>query len=817
MAAINDLLRQITDKALRERLEQEFARLNKNKKFGLVFEEHIPECTPLFDVAIRRGNTVAKKTGRIDDIYSVMKIDDDTAVCLRKTTSEIAEFKINELVAVAQFGEPIFPSLIPIAKVENAPSDSLWHTLIEADNYHALQLLEYLYPKQVDCIYIDPPYNTGARDWKYNNDYVDAADNWRHSKWLAFMERRLRLAKRLLKPNTGVLIVTIDEHEVHHLGMLLEREFPETYRQMVTIVITPGGVTQGRFARVEEYALFCFNQDAYAALSPDDLLSSETAKKTSSQPGWQSLIRRGVSSRRTDREGMFYPIFVDPKTQKILGAGEYLPLGQEPDWDKVAAKEVAWPIRSDGEFGRWRVGPATFNKLHAQGFVKLGSYDEDRRTWTVLYLQQKTISEIEAGTIEIIDRDKTTGVVELGLSAGAVQLKPLKTVWNRSFHHAGTHGSTLLRNIFGESSKFSFPKSLYATRDAIAAIVRDRPNALIVDFFAGSGTTLHAVNLLNAEDGGRRRCILVTNNEVSEAEALTLRRDGLQPGDAEWEKHGICRAVTWPRTVYSILGKRSDGSPLEGEYITHQTVEREESRSFYQLGFVEDAAALTTSAKKQIVALLGKTKLPQSLVKADSKFIVSEKHTASVLFDCAYCDEYIEAIEEQDHITEFYIVAKETTIFNAVKNKVSELLGTVKVSVNLKCPMRDGFATNAEYFKLGFLDKNSVTLGQQFREILPLLWMKSGAIGERPELSGDDIPEMMILPQNGFAILIDETKFAKFADALAGTGKIGTIYFVTNSEEAFREMSAGVKSQRTYQLYRDYIDNFVLGSRRDSI
>jgi adenine-specific DNA-methyltransferase len=107
------------------------------------------------------------------------------------------------------------------------PADAPWHTLIEADNYHALQLLDYLYAGQVDCIYIDPPYNTGARDWKYNNDYVDGNDGWRHSKWLAFMEKRLKLAKRLLKPDTGVLIVTIDEHEVHHLGMLLEREFPE--------------------------------------------------------------------------------------------------------------------------------------------------------------------------------------------------------------------------------------------------------------------------------------------------------------------------------------------------------------------------------------------------------------------------------------------------------------------------------------------------------------------------------------------------------------------------------------------------------------
>src|ERR1043165_7276991 len=92
-------------------------------------------------------------------------------------------------------------------------------------NFHALQLLEYLYAGQVDCIYIDPPYNTGARDWKYNNRYVDSQDGWRHSKWLSMMEKRLRLAGKLLKPS-GVLVCMIDEHEVHPLALLLEELFP---------------------------------------------------------------------------------------------------------------------------------------------------------------------------------------------------------------------------------------------------------------------------------------------------------------------------------------------------------------------------------------------------------------------------------------------------------------------------------------------------------------------------------------------------------------------------------------------------------------
>jgi adenine-specific DNA-methyltransferase len=152
MAALNDLINQVEDKALRDRLMQEAARLTKQKKFGLVFEEHIPECTPLYGIGIKRGSIVAKKTGAINDVYRGTELGGDAAVCLRLASGESETVVLPELVPVAQFGEPIYPALQPIAAVENAPDSDLWHNLIEADNYHALQLLEYLYPKQVDCI-----------------------------------------------------------------------------------------------------------------------------------------------------------------------------------------------------------------------------------------------------------------------------------------------------------------------------------------------------------------------------------------------------------------------------------------------------------------------------------------------------------------------------------------------------------------------------------------------------------------------------------------------------------------------------------------
>ena len=155
MAAIDDLIHQIENPELRDRIRQEVDRMNKQKKFGLVFEEHLPECTPLFDVPMQKGSLVALKTGKVSENYIVLKLLDGKALCLPKAGGEPVEFPVDNLVSVAEFGDPIYPYLQPIDTISNAPESDLWHTLIEADNYHALQLLEYLYAGKVDCIYIE--------------------------------------------------------------------------------------------------------------------------------------------------------------------------------------------------------------------------------------------------------------------------------------------------------------------------------------------------------------------------------------------------------------------------------------------------------------------------------------------------------------------------------------------------------------------------------------------------------------------------------------------------------------------------------------
>lgn len=318
MAAIHDLIEQISDPRLRERMAAEWANAAKNKKFGLVFEDHLPELLPLHGAKPHKGDLVCRRQGALKDVWQVKSLQAGVATCVKpsndahpsettRAEAETVQFLMEELLVVREFGEPIFPALVPVDAVANGPADAPWHTLIEADNYHALQLLDYLYAGQVDCIYIDPPYNTGARDWKYNNDYVDGNDGWRHSKWLAFMERRLLIAKRLLNPAASILIVTIDEKEVLHLGILLEQVFPGCKVQKTTIVINPKGTARyNEFSRVEEYAFFVFIGDIKICPFGSDLLTSRDYS-SETHVRWRGLARTGRKGLRSNNPGSWYP------------------------------------------------------------------------------------------------------------------------------------------------------------------------------------------------------------------------------------------------------------------------------------------------------------------------------------------------------------------------------------------------------------------------------------------------------------------------------------------------------------------------------
>jgi adenine-specific DNA-methyltransferase len=760
VSAIDDLIAQIEDRVLRERLKIETDRIAKEKKFGLVFEEHLPELTPLYNAEIRVGSRVARRCGDLSGLWRVLSVSAGQAICMNYRSGERKEFSIHEIMAVANFGEPIFPTLVPVDKVQNGPSDAPWHTLIEADNYHALQLLEYLYTGQVDCIYIDPPYNTGARDWKYNNDYVDANDSWRHSKWLAFMQRRLRIARRLLKDD-GVLITTVDDNEFAHLWMMLRELFPSFEHVPVTIQHNPGGTQGDRFSVTHEYAVFSMAGSANIFRKPH--VEGDT----------YNLRRWGSTSGRFEGATCFYPIIVDAE-------GNVIEFGAIPDDHFSPSNQTIQ--RSDGTFEVW---PIDKNKIEKKWRYALG-----------------TVGTVKSRMFTIRSKDR----IEIKLRREDEQPK---TVWTDRLYNAEAHGTSLLKQLM--RGGFSYPKSIYAVKDAISCAVKGKKNALTLDFFAGSGTTLNAVNLLNAEDGGRRCCIMVTNNEVAEEEAKTLRAKGLMPGDDEWEKHGICQAITWPRSKYTILGYRDDGTEIEGEYFTGKFVEKEKPRNFYHIDFASSKIFNTAARKKRFVRII--EGIPQSLVRSDSAFILSddEKHFASVLFDDTQVGAWLDALTDHEHITDFYIVTERPADFNKIKDQVTDLLGPMTVTEEEKRPIKDGFEANLEYFQLEFLDKDRVALGRQFREILPLLWLCSGAIGQRPELPDDgSVPAMLISKDNSFAVLVDETCFADFLEALNGQDGITHVYLVTDAEEAFQEMASQIKVPHVIQLYRDYIENFVI-------
>jgi adenine-specific DNA-methyltransferase len=610
MAKIEDLVAQIPDERLKKAIGAEVRELKKNKKFGLVFEEHLPETVRLPKLPVKEGELVAKKRDTGNDLWRVKTIRKGIATLERAVEgypllSDIGvEVPLAELVVVRSFGDPIYPALVPVDRVARGGPDKPWHMLINADNFHALQLLLYAYEGKVDVIYIDPPYNTGARDWKYNNDYVDKSDSFRHSKWLSMMKKRLLLAKRLLR-QTGVMIVTIDEHEVQHLGVLLEQIFPDYSRQMVTIVINEKGVAQGKLSRVEEYAFFCFGPKADIPPQNDDLLAPDRKdSKRFSLPRWEWLLRGGTNSRRADRKQLFFPVTIDPSVPKIVDFGDPLPLDQQPKLEKKDEMRVAWPFRTDGSLGNWRVSPGTLRDYLKKGYVKLGGYDASRKTWTILYLGKKAQRQIESGAIKIAGRDEKTGAVSLEFTAG--EQRQIKTVWHRSGHDSGNYGSTMLRTILGEGGVFAFPKSLYAVRDTLRVVSSHQPKAIILDFFGGSGTTLHATALLNNETGGSRQCILVTNNEVTDkVEAKLLEQDIFQ-GDPEFEKHGVAESVAWPRCRSVVTEHRLDGKQLEGDYLHGRAMSEgfDENLEYFRLDFLDPDEVARGDAFKAIVPIL---------------------------------------------------------------------------------------------------------------------------------------------------------------------------------------------------------------------
>ena len=672
-------------------LQQEVQALSDRRAFGLNFERHIPETVELPDRPVRKGDKVrllakydtrpSGADGRIWRVGRIRPTNEGLVADLLplqgiREGQEIVTREVGDLVVVAEFRDPIYPGLLSTGRIERG-RDKPFHVVINAENYYALQVLLYTHEGKVDAVYIDPPYNSGASDWKYNNNYVDSEDAYRHSKWLAMLERRLKLVKRLLKPEKSVLIVAIVEREVHRLALLLEQNFRGADIQMVTSVISAKGVVRpGKFSRVEEH-LFVVTLGA-ATVRPwyrNMLEPVEDDKGDTTGLEWLGLRRREPTSRRGKRPNQFYPIFVDNHSNTIHSIGN--PVEDNVDRHSVIPPEgtrAVWPVKPDGTEMLWGLIPSVLRRNWKNGFVRVS------RKGTVQYLQTGTIAEIADGTITITGRAKDGSV--LGSKPVDDDTPTPKRVWNVASHNAEMGGTRMLSRLI-PGRRFPFPKSLYAVEDVLRFFLADMPEATVLDFFAGSGTTAHAIMRLNLQDDGRRQSISVTNNEVSPEEDDILREQGFQPGDPEWEQWGICEYITKPRLEAALTGVTAEGEPLEGDYeYTDEFPLSEgfgENLEFFKMTYEAPRPVAHNRSFEVIAPLLWLRAgcRGRRIEKVRDDFELAD--TYAVLFDLDASKDFLSAVDEARSVRVVFIVTDDDRGFQMVCAELPTGVETVRL------------------------------------------------------------------------------------------------------------------------------------------
>lgn len=688
MSHLNDLIRQLAtkDAALARDIEKEVKALADRRAFGLNFERHTPEAVdlpgrrPVTGSKVRilppRGEMPKKENDRLWEIVAFDPVTNPPVASMNALdgSGDINRASIDDLVVVAEFNDPIYPGLVSTGKVERG-GDKPYHSVINAENYHALQALLFTHRGKVDCIYIDPPYNTGAKDWKYNNDYVESDDLYRHSKWLAFMERRLLLAKELLNPDDSVLIVTIDEKEYLRLGLLLEQVFPGAQIQMVSSVINPSGAKRDNlFSRSDEYLFYVTLGDARVAHPRGNGEEGEVR--------WWYLRRTDVTSKRGTKKGgvaQFYPIYVDQATRQIVHLGEALrpgdPLEIVPQIDGAVP---VFPIRDDGTHMNWGLTAPSLKKMLDLGYVRV-TPGHDHQPFIFTYLSSNALGKIASGTWRV-SGERADGSKIVVASEGKVTRAT--TSWQVPGHDAGLYGTQTLRRMLGDRH-FPFPKSLYAVEDALRFYIAEKPDAVVIDFFSGSGTTAHAVMRLNRQDGGRRRSIVVTNNEVSADEQKSLRQRGLRPGDAEWEQRGICDYITKPRIAAAITGKTPEGDPIKGDYKFTDEFPMadgfEENVEFFTLTYESPLRVEANYAFGRIAPLLWLRagSRGRRIDDLSSGWDVAE--TYGVISELDHSEEFARAIAAAPGASVAFIITNEDRLFEALVRELPEHVEPVRL------------------------------------------------------------------------------------------------------------------------------------------
>ncbi len=330
--------------------------------------------------------------------------------------------------------------------------------LVHSENFQALSFMRAVYQGKIDAIYIDPPYNTGDSEIPYKNTYL-------HGSWLTLMENRLELVPKLLTEDPS-LFIAIDDFEMVNLAALVDNVLRSMRREMIIVNHHPQGGKARTLANTHEYLIACcpINSDrTFVGRAIDDEVELRPFKRSGT----------AESNFRSGRPNSFYAILVDPKSNEVVDlepppSGTGFPMGQT-----VNGMLRIYPIGADGIERVWRRSYESAKNLVRDGKLRCSS----------------------SGTIyQYIEANERTAA--------------LFSNWVDPRYNAGTYGANLLRNIIGEQNPFSYPKSIHTVGDAIFAMGAEE-NIRVLDFFAGSGTTGHAVINLNREDGGQRKFILV--------------------------------------------------------------------------------------------------------------------------------------------------------------------------------------------------------------------------------------------------------------------------------------------------------------------
>lgn len=434
--------------------------------------------------------------------------------------------------------------------------------LIEGDNLAALQLLKKTHKGKIDVIYIDPPYNTGNKDFIYDDSYIDSTDEFKHSKWLSFMEKRLQIARELMK-ETGVIFISIDDHEQADLKILCDEIFGENnfIGNYIWRKKYGGGQAVDYFSIEHEY--ICVYRKSSNLFWKDIIVERSKNEFTHvDDKGYfktTKIAKWGNTSRREDRPTMFFPI-------------------KAPDGSDC------YPIAPDGNDGRWRIGKEKMIVLEQSNLIH---WEKKKDKW-IPYEKEYFTGQFK----KIKDRSIIYDVAETG------------------------DGSNILTDIFKQKDIFLNPKPIEILINIFNNVTIT--NSIILDFFAGSGTTGHAVLKMNAEDGGHRKFILCTNNE-----------------------NNICRDITYQRLKTVITGKRKDGSTYSDGLPG--------SLKYLKVGFIPVNDQMYYEYADQLLENI------RTLVELENAVDLNSNKSVSIIIDDEELEDFINSIEQHSECKSLYL------------------------------------------------------------------------------------------------------------------------------------------------------------------